>query len=136
PSSPETRSEIRRARRERRRVMSIGGLPGSTACPICLSSTARFAACYSAFAPPRQPKDARTACKAGFDTPVALWHGTSNLATGTPRKGYHMPKEEWGTKRICPTTQKRFYDLGKSPVISPYTGEVVPLDTGKGSRTM
>lgn len=47
-----------------------------------------------------------------------------------------MPKEEWGTKRICPTTQKRFYDLGKSPVISPYTGEVVTLDTGKGSRTM
>ncbi len=47
-----------------------------------------------------------------------------------------MPKEEWGTKRVCPTTGKRFYDLGKSPVVSPYTGEVVTLDTGKGSRTM
>ncbi|WP_099826243.1 TIGR02300 family protein [Oceaniglobus indicus] len=47
-----------------------------------------------------------------------------------------MPKEEWGTKRVCPTTGKRFYDLGKDPVISPYTGEVVVLDTGKGSRTM
>ncbi|WP_226779364.1 TIGR02300 family protein [Oceaniglobus trochenteri] len=47
-----------------------------------------------------------------------------------------MPKEEWGTKRVCPTTGKRFYDLGKSPVVSPYTGEVVVLDTGKGSRTM
>ncbi|MXY32868.1 MAG: hypothetical protein F4Y60_02015, partial [Boseongicola sp. SB0664_bin_43] len=22
-----------------------------------------------------------------------------------------MPKEEWGTKRVCPTTGKRFYDL-------------------------
>lgn len=39
-----------------------------------------------------------------------------------------MPKEEWGTKRLCPTTGKRFYDLNKTPVISPYTGEVVNLD--------
>lgn len=42
-----------------------------------------------------------------------------------------MPKEEWGTKRVCPTTGKRFYDLNRDPVVSPYTGEVVPLDTGK-----
>ncbi len=47
-----------------------------------------------------------------------------------------MPKEEWGTKRVCPTTGKRFYDLNRSPVVSPYTGEVVPLDTGKSNRTM
>lgn len=47
-----------------------------------------------------------------------------------------MPKEEWGTKRLCPTTGKRFYDLGKTPPVSPYTGEVVNLDTGKGSRTL
>ena len=47
-----------------------------------------------------------------------------------------MPKEEWGTKRVCPTTGKRFYDLNKTPIISPYTGEVVSLDTGKGSRTL
>ncbi|MVO15282.1 TIGR02300 family protein [Parasedimentitalea huanghaiensis] len=46
-----------------------------------------------------------------------------------------MPKEEWGVKRICPTTGKRFYDLNKSPIISPYTGEVVELATGK-SRMM
>ncbi|AWI84785.1 TIGR02300 family protein [Alloyangia pacifica] len=45
-----------------------------------------------------------------------------------------MPKEEWGTKRICPTTGKRFYDLNKDPIVSPYTGEVLTLDTGK--RTM
>ena len=42
-----------------------------------------------------------------------------------------MPKEEWGTKRVCPTTGKRFYDLNADPIISPYTGEVVELDTGK-----
>ncbi len=42
-----------------------------------------------------------------------------------------MPKEEWGTKRTCPTTGKRFYDLNKDPVVSPYTGEIVALSTGK-----
>ncbi len=39
-----------------------------------------------------------------------------------------MPKEEWGVKRLCPTTGKRFYDLNKNPPISPYTGEVVPIE--------
>ena len=42
-----------------------------------------------------------------------------------------MPKEEWGVKRLCPTTGKRFYDLNKTPIVSPYTGEVVELETGK-----
>ncbi|WP_170434930.1 TIGR02300 family protein [Ruegeria arenilitoris] len=42
-----------------------------------------------------------------------------------------MPKEEWGVKRVCPTTGKRFYDLNKDPIISPYTGEIVELETGK-----
>ncbi|ABF63240.1 TIGR02300 family protein [Ruegeria sp. TM1040] len=42
-----------------------------------------------------------------------------------------MPKEEWGTKRVCPTTGKRFYDLNNNPIISPYTGEVVEIDTTK-----
>ena len=42
-------------------------------------------------------------------------------------KGIKMPKEEWGVKRICPTTGKRFYDLNKDPIVSPYTGEVVEL---------
>ncbi|WP_170346008.1 TIGR02300 family protein [Ruegeria atlantica] len=42
-----------------------------------------------------------------------------------------MPKEEWGVKRVCPTTGKRFYDLNKDPIISPYTGEIVELETSK-----
>ena len=46
-----------------------------------------------------------------------------------------MPKEEWGVKRVCPTTGKRFYDLNKTPIVSPYTGDVVELSTGK-SRSM
>jgi uncharacterized protein (TIGR02300 family) len=42
-----------------------------------------------------------------------------------------MPKLEWGTKRICPTTGKRFYDLNKTPIISPYTGEVVDIESAR-----
>ena len=38
-----------------------------------------------------------------------------------------MAKAELGTKRVCPTTGRKFYDLNKDPVISPYTGEVVPV---------
>jgi uncharacterized protein (TIGR02300 family) len=39
----------------------------------------------------------------------------------------HVAKSDLGTKRICPTTGKKFYDLNKNPVVSPYTGEVVPI---------
>jgi len=38
-----------------------------------------------------------------------------------------VAKSELGTKRVCPTTGRKFYDLGKDPVISPYTGEIVPI---------
>ena len=46
-----------------------------------------------------------------------------------------MPKEEWGTKRLCPETGKRFYDLNATPIVCPYTGNEVTVDTGK-TRTM
>ena len=39
----------------------------------------------------------------------------------------NVAKADLGIKRICPTTGKKFYDLNKTPVISPYTGEVVPI---------
>jgi len=42
-----------------------------------------------------------------------------------------MPSEEWGTKRLCPVTGRRFYDLNRSPVISPYTGEVVDIESAR-----
>ncbi|MEY3004699.1 MAG: hypothetical protein RLZZ491_1875 [Pseudomonadota bacterium] len=47
-----------------------------------------------------------------------------------------MPKEEWGVKRVCPSTGKRFYDLNRKPIISPYTGEVVEIDTAKAGRSL
>ncbi len=39
-----------------------------------------------------------------------------------------MSNPDWGVKRVCPETGKRFYDLNKDPIISPYTGKVVALD--------
>lgn len=42
-----------------------------------------------------------------------------------------MAKEDWGVKRLCPTTGRRFYDLNRTPVISPYTGEVVDIDSAR-----
>ena len=48
-----------------------------------------------------------------------------------------MAKAELGTKRVCPTTGRKFYDLNKDPIISPYTGMVVPVApvvAARGSR--
>ena len=57
-----------------------------------------------------------------------------DINSANNRKGFAMPKEEWGTKRLCPKTGKRFYDLNKSPIVSPYTGEAISLDTGNKTR--
>ena len=38
-----------------------------------------------------------------------------------------MAKPDLGTKRVCPDTGRKFYDLNKTPVVSPYTGKVVPI---------
>ncbi len=38
-----------------------------------------------------------------------------------------MAKADLGTKRVCPDTGRKFYDLNKTPVVSPYTGKVVPI---------
>ena len=37
-----------------------------------------------------------------------------------------MAKPELGTKRVCPTTGRKFYDLNKDPIVSPYTGQSYP----------
>jgi uncharacterized protein (TIGR02300 family) len=46
-----------------------------------------------------------------------------------------VAKSELGTKRVCPETGRKFYDLGKTPVISPYTGKVVPIAPLPQART-
>ncbi|MGQ3038627.1 MAG: TIGR02300 family protein, partial [Neoaquamicrobium sediminum] len=47
-----------------------------------------------------------------------------------------MAKPDLGTKRICPETGRKFYDLNKDPIVSPYTGQSYPLsyfDSGSSS---
>ena len=38
-----------------------------------------------------------------------------------------MAKPELGTKRIDPETGRKFYDLNRDPIVSPYTGKSYPL---------
>ncbi len=45
-----------------------------------------------------------------------------------------VAKAELGTKRVCPTTGRKFYDMNKDPIISPYTGMVVPVAPVAASR--
>jgi uncharacterized protein (TIGR02300 family) len=37
-----------------------------------------------------------------------------------------VARPELGTKRVCPTTGRKFYDLNRDPIVSPYTGESLP----------
>ncbi len=37
-----------------------------------------------------------------------------------------MARPELGTKRICPESGRKFYDLDRDPVVSPYTGIAYP----------
>src|SRR4029079_15027653 len=45
-----------------------------------------------------------------------------------------VAKPDPGTKRVCPDTGRKFYDLNKTLVISPYTGKVVPIAAPAPSR--
>lgn len=37
-----------------------------------------------------------------------------------------MANPDLGAKRICPETGRKFYDLNKDPIVSPYTGQSYP----------
>lgn len=46
---------------------------------------------------------------------------------GHPHEALTVAKAELGTKRTDPDTGKKFYDLNRDPVVSPYTGKSWPL---------
>ena len=46
-----------------------------------------------------------------------------------------MPKEEWGTKRLCPHCATRFYDLNNNPLTCPACGSQMTLESLKEGRT-
>lgn len=45
-----------------------------------------------------------------------------------------MSKPELGTKRVCPETGRKFYDLNRDPIISPYSGQSYPLTYFEGGE--
>lgn len=46
-----------------------------------------------------------------------------------------MPKEEWGTKRLCPQCNSRFYDLNHDPMTCPACGAVFTADVLQAGRS-
>jgi len=42
---------------------------------------------------------------------------------------------ERGTKRICPETGRKFYDLNRDPIVSPYTGKSYPVSFFESNET-
>jgi uncharacterized protein (TIGR02300 family) len=46
-----------------------------------------------------------------------------------------VAKIELGTKRIDPETGRKFYDLNKDPIVSPYTGKSYPLSYFESAST-
>ncbi|CAM5580001.1 putative protein (TIGR02300 family) [Aquamicrobium terrae] len=45
-----------------------------------------------------------------------------------------MAKPELGTKRVDPETGRKFYDLNKDPIVSPYTGKSYPRSYFEDSK--
>ena len=45
-----------------------------------------------------------------------------------------MPKEEWGTKRLCPHCNTRFYDLNNDPMTCPACGAEFTLESLTSGR--
>jgi len=45
-----------------------------------------------------------------------------------------VAREELGTKRVCPESGRKFYDLNKDPIVSPYSGMSYPLSFFEGEK--
>ena len=67
--------------------------------------------------------------------PVAFPIGTPDLTGSAPATNrtrsktselFDVARPELGAKRVCPTTGRKFYDLNRDPIVSPYTGEALP----------
>ena len=47
-----------------------------------------------------------------------------------------MAKADLGTKRVCPETGRKFYDLDKDPIVSPYTGKEYEISFFEGGDSI
>jgi len=55
------------------------------------------------------------------------WRAVSRLAHMTREDLITVPNPDLGVKRTCPETGKKFYDLNKDPIVSPFTGKEYPV---------
>jgi uncharacterized protein (TIGR02300 family) len=60
----------------------------------------------------------------GFDRVAELWLWEPIFQSRTEART--VAKPELGAKRICPETGRKFYDLNRDPIVSPYTGKSYP----------
>ena len=81
----------------------------------------------------------------GFDSRVQHHYGVRTRRNGKAdiptcaflpvQEASTVAKPELGTKRTCPESGRKFYDLNKDPIVSPYTGKTYPIsffeDTAK-----
>jgi hypothetical protein len=87
---------------------------------------------FTVVIPPPPKSLAMTALSsARFQKPAAFGFDSAsqNLWLRGPtlfRRGSAVAKEELGAKRIDPETGRKFYDLNKDPIVSPYTGKSYP----------
>jgi len=47
-----------------------------------------------------------------------------------------VAKANLGTKRVCPETGRKFYDLEKDPIVSPYTGKEYEISFFEGEANI
>jgi uncharacterized protein (TIGR02300 family) len=73
----------------------------------------------------------------GFDSRVQHHYGVRTRRNGKAaiptfaflpvQEASTVAKPELGTKRTCPESGRKFYDLNKDPIVSPYTGKTYPI---------
>lgn len=56
-----------------------------------------------------------------FDRADFCYYGTAKQ-----KNEANVAKTELGTKRVDPETGRKFYDLNRDPIVSPYTGKTYP----------
>src|SRR5579875_2541542 len=57
-----------------------------------------------------------------FDRGTGLWQSRADHIPGETVKERVVAKPEWGTKRICPACNTRYYDLLREPIVCPKCG--------------
>jgi hypothetical protein len=67
-----------------------------------------------------------------FKPPSAI--AVSFLSVSFSSSSVCWSKETQSLWPSCPDTGRKFYDLNKDPVISPYTGKVVPVEVATTRR--